>query len=249
MKAIGIIPARYASSRFPGKPLADIGGKPMIQRVAEQSQQALDTVIVATDDARIARVVRNFGGQVIMTDAALPSGTARCQAAARQLEQQGYRFDVVVNIQGDEPFIAPQQIQQLADAFEDDQVQIATLAKPAGPNDTLDNPNRPKVIFNTRNQAIYFSRSPIPFLKGVPMAEWTRAFDYFFHIGLYAYRARALHALAGLPESRLEKAESLEQLRWLDNGWPIHVAVTNYETYAVDSPEDIEQLKAKGFIH
>ncbi len=240
MKFLGIIPARYASSRFPGKPLADMLGKPMIRRVYEQVADVLDDVCVATDDQRIFEAVKAFGGNVVMTSGQHQSGTDRCYEAFSKI---GGEFDVVINIQGDEPFIKPSQIRLLQACFEDDETQIATLVK-AFPEDAgfeiLSNPNTPKVVVNNKMQAMYFSRSVIPYKRGTESADWLKVHTYYKHIGLYAYKADVLEVITSLPQSVLEKAESLEQLRWLESGYVIKVSVTQEETIGIDTPEDME---------
>ena len=245
MKFIGIIPARYASTRFPGKPLADLAGKPMIQRVYEQVQNVLDSVCVATDDNRIEAAVQAFGGNVIMTSDQHKSGTDRCYEAYCKI---GDGYDVVVNIQGDEPFIQPEQIEILKACFIDDSIQIATLVKPFRPDDdfetTLFNANSPKVVLNKKNEAMYFSRSIIPYMRGRKYTEWLPNHTYYKHIGLYAYRADTLKEITHLPQSPLELAESLEQLRWLENGYKIKVGITQQETIGIDTPEDMEKAWA-----
>lgn len=243
MKFIGIIPARYASTRFPGKPLADMDGKPMIQRVYEQVIQAVDEVCVATDDERIEAAVKAFGGKVVMTSDKHRSGTDRCFEAYQKI---GKGFDVVINIQGDEPFIHPEQIETIKSCFTDEQVQIATLVKPFFPDDdfesTLFNPNSPKVVVNKKMEAMYFSRSIIPYIRGKQYTEWLPSHTFYKHIGMYAYRADVLAEITALPQSTLELAESLEQLRWLENGYKIKVGITRQETIGIDTPEDL--LKA-----
>lgn len=245
MKFIGIIPARYASTRFPGKPLADMNGKPMIQRVYEQVQDVLDMVCVATDDSRIENAVKAFGGNVVMTSDQHRSGTDRCYEAFCKI---GGKHDVVVNIQGDEPFIHPEQIETVKACFSDPSVQIATLVKPFRPDDdfetTLFNANSPKVVFNKNYEALYFSRSIIPYMRGKSYNEWLPNHTYYKHIGLYAYRADVLKEITGLPQSPLELAESLEQLRWLENGYKIKVGITDQETIGIDTPEDMEKALA-----
>lgn len=243
MKFIGIIPARYASTRFPGKPLADMDGKPMIQRVYEQVIQAVDEVCVATDDERIEAAVKAFGGKVVMTSNKHRSGTDRCFEAYQKI---GKGFDVVINIQGDEPFIHPEQIETIKSCFTDEQVQIATLVKSFLPDDdfesTLFNPNSPKVVVNKKMEAMYFSRSIIPYIRGKQYTEWLPSHTFYKHIGMYAYRADVLAEITALPQSTLELAESLEQLRWLENGYKIKVGITRQETIGIDTPEDL--LKA-----
>lgn len=248
-RILGLIPARYASTRFPGKPLADIGGKPMIQRVYEQVAKALPNVRVATDDERIAEAVSAFGGRFIMTSDKHRSGTDRCAEALGIAQQQDKRdYDVVVNIQGDEPFIRPEQVSLLASAFEDKEVEIATLVKKADNAEDLFNPNKPKVVMAVNGEALYFSRSPIPFLRGVDQKEWHTRHDFFNHIGLYAYRTDILPRLTRLQPGTLETCESLEQLRWLENGFRIKVLKTHLESLSIDTPEDLENLKKRGLI-
>ena len=244
MKFIGIIPARYASTRFPGKPLADMKGKYMIQRVYEQARKVLDHVCVATDDDRIFNAVRSFGGEVVMTSTQHRSGTDRCFEAYRTL---GGHEDVVINIQGDEPFIKPEQIESLIACFDSPQTQIATLVRPfeaAEGYEALANPNSPKVVLNERHEALYFSRSVIPYLRGVEPAEWLARHTYYKHIGMYGYRADVLGQITCLPQSSLELAESLEQLRWLQNGYTIKVGITTQETIGIDTPADLEKAIA-----
>ena len=244
MKFIGIIPARYASTRFPGKPLADMKGKYMIQRVYEQARKILDHVCVATDDDRIFNAVQSFGGEVVMTSAQHRSGTDRCFEAYRTL---GGHEDVVINIQGDEPFIKPEQIESLIACFDSPQTQIATLVRPfeaAEGYEALANPNSPKVVLNERHEALCFSRSIIPYLRGVEPAEWLARHTYYKHIGMYGYRADVLGQITCLPQSSLELAESLEQLRWLQNGYTIKVGITTQETIGIDTPADLEKAIA-----
>ena len=244
MKFIGMIPARYASTRFPGKPLADMKGKYMIQRVYEQARKVLDHVCVATDDDRIFNAVQSFGGEVVMTSAQHRSGTDRCFEAYRTL---GGHEDVVINIQGDEPFIKPEQIESLIACFDSPQIQIATLVRPFEASEgyeALANPNSPKVVLNERHEALYFSRSVIPYLRGVEPAEWLARHTYYKHIGMYGYRADVLGQITCLPQSSLELAESLEQLRWLQNGYTIKVGITTQETIGIDTPADLEKAIA-----
>lgn len=244
MKFLGIIPARYASTRFPGKPLADIGGKMMIQRVYEQVKTCLDDVWVATDDERIATAVRGFGGQVVMTSDQHRSGTDRCLEAVQNIHGD---FDVIINIQGDEPFIQPTQIEALKNCFiQDSTTKLATLVKPFTANDgleALNNPNSPKVVLNLKGEAMYFSRSVIPYLRGFEPEQWLEQMTFYKHIGIYAYTAETLAEIAALPQTPMELTESLEQLRWLENGYKIKTAVTNIENLAVDTPEDLERIK------
>ena len=244
MKFVGIIPARYASTRFPGKPLADILGQPMIQRVYERASQVLDTVVVATDDQRIYDAVVQFGGRVVMTSENHKTGTDRCYEALTKLPET---YDVVINIQGDEPFIAIDQIEALKNCFVSDQIQLATLVKPFDANisiDELENPNTPKVILSQAGEAICFSRSVIPYLRGVEKSQWAAAHTYYKHIGIYAYRTDILAQITKMTQTPIEKAESLEQLRWLENGLHIHVAITHSDNHSIDTPEDLQRVVA-----
>lgn len=243
MKFIAIIPARYASTRFPGKPLALLGGKPVIQRVYEQVAGVLDDAVVATDDQRIYAAVKAFGGKVEMTSTEHRSGTDRCREA---YEKQGMEYDVVVNVQGDEPFIRREQLLALKACFENPSTQIATLVKPFAKEDgieALENPNSPKVVLDKSGHALYFSRSVIPYLRGVERGEWLNTHTFYKHIGIYAFRAEVLKEVTSLPQSSLEKAESLEQLRWLENGYRIGVGITDCETIGIDTPEDLERAE------
>jgi 3-deoxy-manno-octulosonate cytidylyltransferase (CMP-KDO synthetase) len=238
MKILGVIPARYASTRFPGKPLAIIGGKTMIQRVYEQSEKAgkVDVVVVATDDERIANEVTRFGGKFVMTNSSHPSGTDRC---AEALSLTTGSWDAVINIQGDEPFISPDQIDLVASCFEDSVTQLATLVKKVANFEELFNENIPKVTIANNGSALYFSRQAIPFLKNIERADWLKHHIYFKHIGIYGYRADILPQLTKLQQGKLEIAESLEQLRWLENGYQIITRITELETIAIDTPEDL----------
>jgi 3-deoxy-manno-octulosonate cytidylyltransferase (CMP-KDO synthetase) len=240
MKTLGIIPARYASTRFPGKPLVDIAGKTMIQRVYEQAKKCsqLSEVIVATDDERIYDHVISFEGKAVMTSPSHQSGTDRCSEVA----QMHPTYEVIINIQGDEPYIDPEQISKLIACFNDNNTQIATLIKKVLTNEELHNSNSPKVIVNKHLEAIYFSRSPLPHIRGQEPQNWLQHFTYFKHIGIYGYRADILQQITKLPISSLEKAESLEQLRWIENDYKIKVAETELETYAIDTPEDLKKI-------
>ncbi|MDR2885976.1 MAG: 3-deoxy-manno-octulosonate cytidylyltransferase [Rikenellaceae bacterium] len=243
MKLLALIPARYASTRFPGKPLADIGGKPMIQRVYERARAHFADCYVATDDERIEQAVRAFSGMVVMTSTTHQSGTDRCAEALQTIEQQtGRRFDVVVNIQGDEPFLQDEHLEKISSLFGDPGTQIATLVKPFSADEDIFNPNSPKVVLSASGEALYFSRSAIPFLRGVEAAEWQYKRVYYKHLGLYAYRCDTLREITRLPQGELEKTESLEQLRWLENGYRIKVAVTHSESVAIDTPGDLERV-------
>lgn len=240
MKVLGVIPARFASSRFPGKPLVSIDGKSMIQRVYEQASKAggLDHVVVATDDERIAEEVRNFGGSFIMTAAHHQSGTDRCA----EVISQTTGFDVVINIQGDEPYIDPAQIDLLVSCFGDKQVQLATLIKEIHTEEELFNNNIPKVVLNHKKEAVYFSRQTIPYIRSAEKQDWLNTHQFYKHIGIYGYTSSTLLDITQLPPSSLEIAESLEQLRWIENGYSIQTRVTNIETIAIDTPEDLNKI-------
>jgi 3-deoxy-manno-octulosonate cytidylyltransferase (CMP-KDO synthetase) len=247
----GIIPARYASSRFPGKPLALIGNRPMIQMVYEQSLVSLENVFVATDDERILKAVHNFGGKAIMTSPEHKSGTDRCSEAVSIIESEtDLKIDVVINIQGDEPFIKPCQINLLASCFEDNSVEIATLICKAETSEDIFNPNQIKTVISAKGDALYFSRSTIPYLRDVEMNEWQHKHNFYKHLGIYAYRKETLKKLTLLKRSSLELAESLEQNRWLENGYRIRTALTDWDSIGIDTPEDLERAKnlIKDFI-
>lgn len=247
MKVLGVIPARYGSTRFPGKPLAMIGGKTMIRRTCSQVLKAsLDAVVVATDDPRILEEVEGFGQRALMTRADHPSGTDRCREA---LDLMGDGFDAVVNIQGDEPFIDPARIDQVADLIRRDDTVIATLAEPVTDPAALDNPNVVKVVFGQDGNALYFSRHPLPYVRGTERSRWLDTTAYYRHVGLYAYKAATLRAVTALPPGRLERAESLEQLRWLENGFPIRVAVTAPgRSIAIDTPQDLLSIPQEALL-
>ena len=240
MKIVGIIPARYASTRFPGKPLAMLGGKSVIERVYAKVSSVLDDCWVATDDDRIFQAVEAFGGRVVMTSSAHKSGTDRITEA---VEKIGREYDIVVNVQGDEPFIHAEQIRSLCRCFDDPETQIATLGKPFATIEAAENPNSPKIVTDNRGFALYFSRSLIPFVRGVDREEWLGHYPFLKHLGLYAYRTEVLREVTRLPQSSLEKAESLEQLRWLQNGYRIRVGLTDLETVGIDTPEDLERAE------
>ncbi|GAB3947041.1 3-deoxy-manno-octulosonate cytidylyltransferase [Spirosoma harenae] len=243
---IGIIPARYASTRFPGKPLVDIAGKSMIQRVLEQVKQAtsLDKVVVATDDERIAEAVRKLGEEAVMTRTDHPSGTDRCWEAYDRLVAEGLvpsGSDYIINIQGDEPFIDPIQIDELASIL-DGSVELATQMASVDSADVLHDPKEAKIVINSRKEAIYFSRAAVPYLRNIELNQWHLHHTYHRHVGMYAYRADILERLTQLPPSALEQAESLEQLRWLEAGYRIKLIETTYESYCVDEPDDIRKI-------
>lgn len=241
-KFAAIIPARYASTRFPGKPLVQIGSKTMIQRVYEQAQKAVDMVYVATDDERILKAVKGFGGKALMTSTEHYSGTDRCaEAVGKITEETGTEVDIVLNIQGDEPFIGPEQIDLLKSCFVDADVQIATLIRQTLPGEDIFNPGQVKVVLDYEGNAIYFSRSAIPYYRGIDPSEWSKNNVYFKHLGLYAYKTETLKKITKLARTPLEKAESLEQNRWLENGLKIRTAVTDRESISIDTPDDLER--------
>ena len=240
MKFIGIIPARYASTRFPGKPLAVLGGKPVIQRVYEQVTSVLGEAYVATDDERIFNAVTAFGGQAVMTRADHKSGTDRIEEAVCKT---GTTADVIINVQGDEPFIQPSQIETLCRLFDAPETQIGTLGKRFESMEAVKNPNSPKIVCDTKGFALYFSRSVIPFIRGQEQSEWFVHFPFLKHLGIYAYRREVLTEITRLPQSPLEIGESLEQLRWLQNGYRIRVGETDVETVGIDTPEDLQRAE------
>jgi 3-deoxy-manno-octulosonate cytidylyltransferase (CMP-KDO synthetase) len=247
MKIIGLIPARWASTRFPGKPLVNIGGKSMIQRVYEQSCKALEYVVVATDDERIVQEVNRFGGQVVMTRNDHKSGTDRCAEALDIFESHNsIAFDIAINIQGDEPFVQVQQIIDAIKCFDDPTAQIATIIKKITSYEALFNPNNPKVILNYNKEAIYFSRSTIPFVVNTEVEDWLRKVTFYEHLGLYAYKTAVLRQITKLAPSILELAESLEQNRWIENGFKIKVAETDFENISIDTQEDLTKILEQG---
>ena len=240
MKFIGIIPARYASTRFPGKPLALLGGKPVIQHVYEKVAAVLEAAYVATDDERIYDVVKAFGGQVVMTRTDHKSGTDRIEEA---VEKIGGEWDVVVNVQGDEPFVSKSQLDTICHCFDDPTTQIATLGKPFESMEAVQNPNSPKIVVDNMGFAMYFSRSVIPYVRGKEKSSWLTHYPFLKHLGIYAYRKDVLRQVTQLPQSSLEIAESLEQLRWLQNGFKIKVGTTDVETVGIDTPQDLERAE------
>jgi 3-deoxy-manno-octulosonate cytidylyltransferase (CMP-KDO synthetase) len=240
MKFIGIIPARYASTRFPGKPLAMLGGRTVIQRVYEQAAAVLEEAYVATDDERIFKAVEEFGGRVVMTRQDHKSGTDRIEEAAEKI---GTQADVIINIQGDEPFIQKSQIETLKSLFENSETQIGTLGKKFESIEAATNPNSPKIVTDKNGFALYFSRSVIPYIRGKEQTEWLQHFPFLKHLGLYAYRRDVLRQITQLPQSPLEMAESLEQLRWLENGYRIRVGLTDMETVGIDTPDDLRRAE------
>ena len=240
MKFIAIIPARYASTRFPGKPLAMLGGKTVIQRVYEQATAVLGEAYVATDDERIYKAVEAFGGKAVMTRNDHKSGTDRIEEAATKINTDA---DVIINVQGDEPFIQASQIETLMHLFDDPTTQIGTLGKHFETMEAIENPNSPKIVTDNRGFALYFSRSVIPYIRGKERSEWFGEYPFLKHLGIYAYRREVLAEVTKLPQSSLEKAESLEQLRWLQNGYRIRVGLTNIETVGIDTPEDLARAE------
>ena len=240
MKFIAIIPARYASTRFPGKPLAMLGGKTVIQRVYEQVTSVLGEAYVATDDERIFQAVEQFGGKAVMTRSDHKSGTDRIQEAATKISTDA---DVIINVQGDEPFIQSSQIDTLMHLFDEPDTQIGTLGKPFESMEAIENPNSPKIVTDNRGFALYFSRSVIPYIRGKERDSWFGEYPFLKHLGIYAYRREVLAEVTKLPQSSLEKAESLEQLRWLQNGYRIRVGLTDVETVGIDTPEDLQRAE------
>lgn len=240
-KILGVIPARYASTRFPGKPLVDIWGKTMIHRVYKQCKisNLFDELIVATDDARIVQEVKNFGGKVMLTSALHESGTDRCAEVVNALDEE---FTIVVNIQGDEPFVHTNDLALLINSFDDEQVDIATLGAKITCAEELFDPNKVKVVFNKHQLAMYFSRSTIPFVRGAGQTDWLSKHNFYKHLGVYAYKYSVLKKLGNLPVGELERVEHLEQLRWLADGFGIAVQLTDNEVIAVDTPEDLKKI-------
>jgi 3-deoxy-manno-octulosonate cytidylyltransferase (CMP-KDO synthetase) len=240
----GIIPARYASSRFPGKPLTLIGDRSMIQRVYEQASKSLDNVYVATDDERIINAVNKFGGKVIMTSTEHTSGTDRCSEAVSIIEAETkIKTDVVINIQGDEPFIKPEQIDLLVSSFEDETVEIATLICKAETTEDIFSPNQIKVVVSVNGDALYFSRAQIPYLRDVELKDWPLKHNFYKHLGIYGFKKNTLKEITLLSRSSLEIAESLEQNRWLENGYKIRTALTKWDSVGIDTPDDIERTR------
>lgn len=242
MKILGVIPARFESTRFPGKVLADINGHSMVERVYKRAVQSrhLSKVIIATENDQVVSAVQGFGGEAVMTDPNHASGTDRCFEA---LQKQDDTYDYVINIQGDEPFINPGQIDELA-ALLNGQAELATLIKKITTNDELFNMGEVKTVFNKDMEALYFSRQPIPYMRSIAELDWLQHEEYYKHIGIYAYRSDILEQISTLPVSNLEKAESLEQLRWLENGFKIKLATTEYESVCIDTREDLEKVLA-----
>lgn len=240
---VAIIPARFASSRFPGKPLAVLAGKTIIEHVYQRVSEVVNDVYVAVDDQRIFDCVENFGGKAIMTSPNHKSGTDR---VAEAYKNTGRHFDVVINVQGDEPFIHKEQIEALIACFDKKDTDIATIAKPFSANDGMNallNPNTPKVAIARDMKALYFSRSVIPYIRGVEKTDWLSSHTFYKHIGIYGFRSDVLMEITKLPQGTLEKAESLEQLRWLENGYSIRVAINDFETVGIDTPEDLKRAE------
>jgi 3-deoxy-manno-octulosonate cytidylyltransferase (CMP-KDO synthetase) len=249
MNFIAIIPARYASTRFPGKPLVKINGKSMINHVYTQAAKVFDSVYVATDHEKIIQEVESFRGRAIMTLKKHKSGTDRCAEAIQIIEkEENINYDVIINIQGDEPFIKTEQLQDIKRAFKLKRTQIATLAKPINNKEDIFNPHKPKVIINNKNEAIYFSRSPIPYIRGARFEKWVSKHLFYKHIGLYGFRKDILLEIAKLKTTPLENAESLEQLRWIENGYKIKVAFTEHESISIDTRRDLDKIKQVGLL-
>jgi len=249
MNFVAIIPARYGSTRFPGKPLININGKTMVHNVYLQASKVFETAYIATDDTRIFNEVISFGGKAIMTMKKHKSGTDRCAEAIEKIEVlENKEFDIIINIQGDEPFIKTEQLNEIKKCFKYKKTQIATLVKPINNKDDIFNPNKPKVVVSNNHEAIYFSRSPIPYLRGQKDNKWVSKHLYYKHIGLYGYRKDVLKTITKLAPSSLEKAESLEQLRWLENGYKIKVGYTEHESISIDTPRDVDKIRQVGLL-
>jgi 3-deoxy-manno-octulosonate cytidylyltransferase (CMP-KDO synthetase) len=243
MNIIGIIPARFASTRFPGKPLVKIGGKTMIERVYFQSLKSIDNVIVATDDERIYNTVIDFGGEAVMTSSLHQSGTDRCCETLDITEKnKNKKYDIVINIQGDEPFIDPEQINQLKKLFNDELTQIATLITPIKSSTELFDFNKVKCVIDKNKFALYFSRQAIPYIRNYSQGEWMLRHNFYKHLGIYGFKSSVLREITKLPQSSLEVAESLEQNRWLENGYKIKTDITLHESIAIDTPEDLDRV-------
>lgn len=241
---LGIIPARYASTRFPGKPLAQLHNKPMIQWVYESAQKVFAHLVVATDDERIFKAVADFGGRAVLTSPDHLSGTERCaEACSLYQNQSGVKFSHIVNIQGDEPLIKTEQLTTLMECVQVQGTGIATLIQALDNQNDLENPNVVKVVVDKSFKALYFSRAPIPYLRGVPPGQWSEEHTYYSHVGLYAFRSEVLEELVKLPPTQLEMAESLEQLRWMEQGFPIQTKITEFPSLGVDTPEDLEKIR------
>lgn len=250
LRFIGIIPARYESTRFPGKPLAKIGKKTMVQRVYDQASRVLDWVVVATDDNRIYKEVKYFEGNVVMTSPDHKTGTERCnEAYTKFCKSKNLEFDVILNIQGDEPFIAPKQIKTLMNCFYDPSATIATLIKKINVQDELTNPNIVKVVVDRVGYALYFSRAVIPYIRNYDQEEWLKYYDFYKHIGIYAYKPKTLDEITRLGPTNLEKGETLEQLRWLEHGFKIKTSVTDISSFGIDTPEDIAKAMSLGMVN
>jgi len=248
MRILAIIPARYASVRFPGKPLIDIGGKTMIQRVYERVSKVIKDVIIATDDSRIEEEIKRFKANYVMTSEKHKSGTDRCAEAINLFEKSsGKKFDAIINIQGDEPFIEKEHLEKVTELIEKPNVQIASLVKKINENEDIFNPDKPKVIIDNKNFAVYFSRSPIPFIREEKRENWHLKHDFFKHIGIYAYKSNVLQEITKLKQSKLEKAESLEQNRWIENGFKIALDYTDIESISIDTKNDLDKILKKYF--
>ncbi|MBR9998811.1 MAG: 3-deoxy-manno-octulosonate cytidylyltransferase [Cyclobacteriaceae bacterium] len=244
MKFLGIIPARYGSTRLEGKPLIDLEGKPMIRHVYENAVRSLEDVYVATDDIRILQTVEDFGGHAVLTSDQHPTGTNRCLEAYKKiLKENNVAYDVIINIQGDEPLLHPQQIQTLKNCFTHEYIMMATLATPVKYPVDLDNESEVFVVWDKHFNALYFSRSVIPYLKGIPKKSWLEKNTFYKHVGLYGYTADALEIYTNLAPSSLELSEGLEQNRWIENGYSIKIGLTDHVSMCVDTPEDLERIR------
>ncbi|NVK26458.1 MAG: 3-deoxy-manno-octulosonate cytidylyltransferase [Flavobacteriia bacterium] len=245
MKTLAIIPARYASTRFPGKPLVDLVGKTMIRRVYERASMGADHVLVATDDQRIVDEVKRFNGNVIMTASHHTTGTNRCLEAYEKFSREsGITAEIVINVQGDEPMLNPSSLRTLIHPFNNPECEMSTLVRPVQSVDTLSNPNNVFVTLDQNGRALYFSRHPIPYVRGHEMKDWLSKADFYQHIGLYAFRPQALRSFASMAMGDLERAESLEQLRWLEGGRNIFCGIVNETSVSVDTPEDADVVRA-----
>jgi len=244
MRILGLIPARYASTRFPGKPLVMIDGKTMIQRVYEQALKCdrLSNVVIATDNETIFNHIGLFKGKALMTGSSHRSGTERCHEAVEILRKHRDEYDYVINIQGDEPFINPEQIRQLADCFTDHETLLATLIKKITNHQEISDPNVVKVAVDKNGSALLFSRSPIPYTRGKEVESWLSGTTYYKHVGIYGYQSMVLDDLVNLPETPLERAESLEQLRWIEHGFRIKTRLTEFESVSIDIPSDLLKI-------
>ncbi len=244
MNILGVIPSRFTSTRFPGKPLVDIKGKSMIQRVYENSAKVLgEDLIIATDNSLIYEEAKKIGAKAVLTSEDHKTGTDRCAEAVTKYEESSkLSYDIIINIQGDEPFIQESHLRKIISCFDNPETEIATLIKKIESREEIFNPNKPKVIINKNSFAIYFSRSPIPYLRAYEKEDWHKHGSFYKHIGLYAYKKNILKEITKLPPSALELAESLEQNRWVENGYKIKTEVTDKESVSIDTPEDLQNF-------